>query len=595
MTAFAARPSRPPERARPTERVRLAGQRQQTLALSHFRLMLVMLLLLGLAAVIAIRLVWLTVAGGDQAGFRAAEGVPARADIVDRNGVPLATTINAWSVALMPAKRVNDAREVAQKLAQVLPEHSAADYYAMLRSKKTFIYLRRRATPDLVARVNAIGEPAIQLAQEPERLYPQTDLAAHVLGWTDSEGRGAFGMEKLLDRRLVDPGLRGTPVPLAIDGRVQAALESELGAARDKFTAAAAGGIVMDVRTGEVLAMTSLPTFNPNDPGATPIENLKNNTIQSVYELGSTFKAITIANAIQSGVVTSMAQKYDATAPLVIGRYRIHDDEPAGRWLNIPEMMVRSSNIVTARIADELGQQREMAMFRKLGFANPPEVELSARARPLWPTYWGRTTVMTVGFGHGLAVTPLNLAIAYAALVNGGIYRPATLLKRGPGNPVPAGRRVISEATSARVRQLLRLVVNPVADGTGKKADVPGFRLGGKTGTAEKAQAGGYNKKLNVSTFAGVFPMDDPRYLVMMTLDGPHATADTYGWTTAAWVVGPAIGRLVSRIGPLLGVIPDEHHDVDESDLLPLIWKPAPKVKKASVAAGAAAAKHDRD
>ena len=339
--------------------------------------------------------------------------------------------------------------------------------------------------------------------------------------------------------------------------------------------------------------MVSLPTFNPNDPGSTPIENLKNNSTQSVYELGSTFKAITLANAIESGVITSMGQKYDATAPLQIGRYKIHDEEPAGRWLAIPEMFTKSSNIVTARIADQLGQAREEAMFKKLGFGASPEIELTGKARPLGPTYWGRTTVMTVGFGHGIAVTPLNLAISYAALVNGGIYHPATLLKRGPDNPVPAGHRVISEATSARMRQLLRLVVLPEADGTGKKADVPGFRLGGKTGTAEKAQGGGYNKKLNVSTFAGVFPMDDPRYVIMMTLDGPHATADTSGGTPAAWGVGRAIGRALSRIGPLLGVIPDEHHDVDESELLALLWHPD-KNKQAPLT-GAAAAKHDKD
>ncbi len=583
MTALVARP----------DRVRLAGQRQQSLALVHFRLMVVMLLFLGVVGLIALRLLWISVFAGTGPAAAAASDLPARGDIVDRNGVPMARTIMAWSIGLHPRQLVNDPMEVAQKLAAAMPEHSVADYFAMLKSGKSFIYLRRRATPELVAQVNAIGEPAIALAREPERLYPQTSLAAHVLGWTDIEGRGTFGMEKVLDKRLLDPAKRGTPVALSIDSRVQAAMEAELGAAVQKFTAAGGEGLVLDVRTGEVVAMTSLPTFNPNDPGKTGIEALKNNTTQSVYELGSTFKAITIANAIDTGVVTSMTKKYDATQPLQIGRYKIHDDHAENRWLNVPEMMVHSSNIVTARIADELGQEREMAMFRKLGLDKPPAIELGASARPLWPSYWGRTTVMTVGFGHGIAVTPLNLAIAYAALVNGGIYRPATLLKRGPDNPVPAGRRVIAETTSARVRQLLRLVVLPVADGTGKKADVPGFRLGGKTGTAEKAQGGGYNRKVNVSTFAGVFPMDDPRYVIMMTLDSPHGTADTYGFTTAAWVVGPAISKTVARIGPLLGVIPDERHDVDESELLPLLWRPE-KDKKPALS-GAAAAAHDKE
>ena len=578
--------------ARP-DRVRLAGQRQQSLALVHFRLMVVMLLFLGVVGVIALRLLYVSIFVGSGAATPAGDGLlPARGDIVDRNGVPLATTIQAWSIGLHPRKLVNDAMEVSEKLAALMPEHSAAEYFAMLHSKKNFIYLRRRATPELVAAVNAIGEPALALAREPERLYPQTTLAAHVLGWTDIDGRGVFGMEKMLNNRLLDPSKRGVPVALSIDTRVQAALEEELSAAKDKFTAAAGSALVMDVHTGEIIAMVSLPTFNPNDPGATGIDTLRNNVTQSVYELGSTFKAITLANAIDSGVVTSMAKKYDATAPLQIGRFKIHDEEPAGRWLDIPEMFTKSSNIVTARIADELGEARETAMFKKLGFGAPPEIELSAKAKPLWPLYWGRTTVMTVGYGHGIAVTPLNLAIAYSALVNGGTYHPATLIKRGPDNPVPVGHRVISEATSARIRQLLRLVVLPIAGGTGKKADVPGFRLGGKTGTAEKAQGGGYNKKLNVSTFAGVFPMDDPKYMIMMTLDGPHATADTYGWTTAAWVVGPAIGRTISRVGPLLGVIPDESHDVDESDLLPLLWHPGVSKSKLT---GAAAVANDKD
>lgn len=579
--------------ARP-DRVRLADKRQQSLALVHFRMMVVMLVFLGVIALIALRLILLTVFNDRNAATPAGDGLlPARGDIVDRNGVPLARTIMAWSIGLHPKKLVNAPQGVAEKLHALMPERSVADYMAMLTSKKNFIYLRRRATPELVAEVNAIGEPAIALAREPERLYPQTDLAAHVLGWTDIDGRGVFGMEKVLNNRLLDPAQRGTPVALSIDARVQAALQQELAGAMDKFTAAAASGIVMNVRTGEVLGMVSLPAFNPNDPGATPIANLRNNATQSVYELGSTFKAITLANAIETGVVHSMAQRYDATHPLQVGRFKIHDDEPAGRWLDIPEMFVKSSNIVTAQIADQLGKDREIAMFDKLGFDKPPQIELTARGRPLWPSYWGRTTVMTVAYGHGLAVTPLNLAIAYCALVNGGIYRPATLFKVGPDHPLAPGRRVISEATSARIRQLLRLVVMPAAGGTGKKADVPGFRLGGKTGTAEKADAGGYNKKLNVSTFAGVFPMDDPKYFIMMTLDGPHATKDTFGFTTAAWVVGPAIGRTVARIGPLLGVIPDERHDVDESDLLPLIWQPG-QDRKAKLT-GAAAVAADKD
>lgn len=565
MTALVARP----------ERVRLAGQRQQTTAIVHFRLTVMMLLFLGVITVIVMRLAWVSIASGGAAdGNGYAGGVGPRGDIVDRNGVPLATTIEAWSIGIHPREIVNDRAEVAAKLAALMPERTEAQYRAILTSGRRFFYLRRRAMPELVAQVNAIGEPGIALAREPERLYPQTSLGAHVLGWTDVDGRGVTGMEKVLEGRLTDPAARNTPVQLSIDSRVQAAMESELGAAMAKHSALAASGLILDVRTGEVVAMASLPSFNPNAPGKTPLEALRNHNIQSVYELGSTFKAITAANAIETGVVPSMTKRYDATAPLQIGRFRIRDDHPENRWLNLPEMMVHSSNIVTARIGEELGEQRIRAMFNKLGFGAAPAIELPGKARPLWPVYWGRATSMTVGYGHGIAVTPLNLAIAYAALVNGGVLRPATLIRRGPGNPVPGGQQVISAATSYRVRQLLRLVVLPEADGTGKKADVPGFRLGGKTGTAEKAEAGGYSRNMNVSTFAGVFPMDDPKYVIIMMLDSPHGTADTYGFTTAAWTVGPAINRVLARVGPMLGVFPDMRRDIDESDLLPLLWHP---------------------
>jgi cell division protein FtsI (penicillin-binding protein 3) len=316
--------------------------------------------------------------------------------------------------------------------------------------------------------------------------------------------------------------------------------------------------------------MASLPSFNPNAAGKGTIADLANKATLNVYELGSTFKMITAANAIESGVVTSMAKRYDATAPLHVGRFTIKDDHPLKRYVNLPEILVHSSNIGTARIADELGPARTQAFFRKLGFDGPSQVEIGAKGRPLWPTFWARTTTMTVAYGHGIAVTPLHLASAYAALVNGGVMRPATLMKRAPGS-IPAGRRIISESTSARMRQLMRLVV---MKGTGRKADAPGFRLGGKTGTAEKPRDGGYAKHSLVSTFAGVFPMDHPRYVVIAMLDEPKGTADTFGFATAAWTTGPAISRIVSRVGPLLGIMPNEHQDVDESELLPLIWEP---------------------
>jgi cell division protein FtsI (penicillin-binding protein 3) len=381
-------------------------------------------------------------------------------------------------------------------------------------------------------------------------------------------------MEAFLSRQLTDPARHGAPVALSIDSRIQAAMESALGIQMAKHSAVGAAGIVLDVHTGEILAMASLPNFNPNAPGLTPVGLDNNNpdarfnrAISSVFELGSTFKMITVANAIEHGVITDMSHRYDATVPLQVGKFKIHDDHPEARWLSVPEILIHSSNIGTARIADELGEDRAKSFFRQLGFDHPIDLELQARAKPLWPGFWARTTIMTTAYGHGIAVTPLHLANAYAALVNGGILRPATLLKRNPDD-IPTGKRVISEATSARMRQMMRLVVTL---GTGKAASAPGLRVGGKTGTAEKNLNGRYIHNALVNTFAAVFPMDAPRYVVIATLDEPKGIPETHGLRTAAWTVAPAIKTIIARMGPLLGIIPDNSRDVDVSDLMPFI------------------------
>ncbi|HEY0114001.1 MAG TPA: penicillin-binding protein 2 [Allosphingosinicella sp.] len=541
-------------------------QRSQGLALTYQRLMLVMLVFAGVTSLIAARLLYLQLftdrSGASQIGNPL---VPPRADIVDRDGRPLARTIDAWSIGVHPNRLLSNPSELAAKLAELMPERSADEYKALLTSGKNFVYLSRRAVPELVSAVNALGEPAIAFDREPERLYPQTALAGHILGWTDFDGRGVTGMERVLEQRLSDPAQRGEPVTLSIDSRVQAAMESELGAAVTKHSAEGATGIVLDVHTGELVAMASMPTFNPNAAGQSDPNALFNRATMGVYELGSTFKPITVAAAMEAGVVTSMSRRYDASAPIAIGRFKIKDDHPQGRPLNISETLVHSSNIVTARIADEMGPARMQAAFSALGFNEPAKIELDQKGRTLWPRDWGRSTVMTTGYGHGVAITPLHLASAYAALVNGGMWRPATLLRTQGTVP---GRRVYSEETSRRMRQLLRLIV---LEGTGKRGEAAGYRVGGKTGTAEKPTAGGYSKKVNVSTFAAAFPMDNPRYVVIAMLDAPKGTADTYGFTSAAWTAAPVVSRVISRVGPLLGILPDARRDIDVSDLLPLI------------------------
>jgi cell division protein FtsI (penicillin-binding protein 3) len=428
-------------------------------------------------------------------------------------------------------------------------------------------YLRRRVLPEQANRVQAIGELALELPQETDRHYPQGSMAAHVLGYIGADGHGKLGMEEVLDERLRDPARRGQPVPLSIDLRVQGALEDELSSGMRMVNAAGAAGIVLDVDTGEVLALASLPAFDPNRIDEDGVKNMFNRMTNQVYELGSTFKPITVAAAIDAGVVRDFGKRYDAS-PIHMGGFTIKDSHKMGATLNVPETLIHSSNTVSARLADELGSDRMQAALASLHFNERPYIELPARGFPIWRSgKWPRLRTMTVGFGHGLSVTPLHLASAYAALVNGGVWRPATLYKVAPGH-APRGERVFKASTSARMRQLLRMIA---VYGTGRNANAPGFRVGGKTGSAEKPGAGGYRKSTLVSTFAAAFPMDRPRYVVIAMLDEPQGTLASSFQRTAAWNAAPIVGRLVPRIGPMLGVPPDASRDVDLSDLDPLV------------------------
>jgi cell division protein FtsI (penicillin-binding protein 3) len=555
--------------ARP-ERLRLVGQRRQVLAIMHQRLMFAMIVYGGIVALIVLRILWLA-AFGDHAGRK--EGVtflvPERGDIVDREGHPLARTIDAWTISLHPAKVIGSKLELARALARLMPDKDEADYFAMLRSGKPFYYLRRRAPPKLVEAVNAIGEPGLAIDREPDRLYPQTSLAAHVVGYTDVDGNGTAGVERAFQQRLSDPAARAEPLTLSISSRVQQALENELNAAMTEFSAIGAAGVVMDIHTGEVLAMTSLPQLNPNVAGLGSPEARFNRATLGVYELGSTFKPFTVAMAMDSGVIKSFGQMYPCPNELHAYGQVVHDTHPYGRACSVAEIMKESSNIGTAQIADKVGRVRQKTFLKKMGFLDPVAIELKEKGRTLTPgNRWGPFETMTVGFGHAVAVTPLHLASGYATLFNGGIFRPATILKVDRSHPAGKGRRVFSEETSYKMRALLRLVVT---QGTGKKADAPGYRVGGKTGTAEKLIGGHYSSASVVTSFAGVFPMDEPRYVMVVMLDDPKATATTYGFHTAGWNVAPVVSRTISRIAPMLGVRPDKRREPNMAEVLPFV------------------------
>ena len=473
------------------ERLRLVGQRRQILAVMHQRLMFGMLVFAGIVALVALRILWLA-AFGDHAGRKVGLTalIPERGDIVDRDGQPLARTIDAWTISVHPGKIIGDKLEIARRLASLMPERTEDQYFAILKSRMPFFYLRRRASPALVEAVNALGEPGLAIEREPDRLYPQTSLAAHVIGFTDIDGHGVAGMERAFDQRLADYATRGEPLVLSIDSRVQQALEHELLEAMTHFSAIGAAGVVMDIHTGEVLAMTSLPQLNPNAAGQAPPEARFNRATLGVYEMGSTFKPFTVAMAMDSGIIKSFGQIYNCPNELHVYGHVVHDTHPYGRACTVAEIMKESSNIGTAQIADQIGATRQKAFLKKMGFLDPVAIELKERGRTLTPgSRWGPFETMTVGFGHAIAVTPLHLASGYATLFNGGMYRPATLLKVDRNHPPGPGHRVFTEDTSYRMRALLRLVVT---SGTGRKADALGYRVGGKTGTAEKLLNGHY-------------------------------------------------------------------------------------------------------
>lgn len=538
----------------------LPGQRQRAQRSARQRAMVVMLMFLAPPLLFGARLVDLGVNQARPLGTaEIGSAAPPRADIVDRNGVELARTFEAYAVSVEPRRLASDPRELARQIAAILPDTDAGAIFDELTHSGSFRYLARRVLPSEAQRINDLGEPAIHLSREAERLYPNFNLAAHAIGYPDDQGHGVAGVERQFDERLSSSDGRAEPLALSIDVRVQQALEHELGTLYQAQRAEGAVGVVLDVDSGEVVAMTSLPDFNPNAPGQAGDEARYNKASFATYELGSTFKAITIASALEAGTIDSLAKRYDASAPIQMGRFRIRDDHAKNRWLSVPEVFIHSSNIGAAKIAVEAGRDVQRATLEKLGMLAPLEIELPERARPQFPSLerWGELSTMTISYGHGISVTPLHLAGAYAALVNGGIYRQPTLIRQDGPRP---GARVFSPETSASMRQLLRLTVT---DGTGRRADAPGYRVGGKTGTAEKNASGRYQRGTNVSTFAAAFPMDAPRYVIIAMVDDPRGSKESAGFRTAGMVVAPAVKRLVERIGPLLGVKPEPTRDLD--------------------------------
>lgn len=555
-------------------KVQLVTFRRKQLTMARWRVLWVALIfaLVGLVAVLRI----VSFGFSDSAVTRTSLEdalLPDRGEITDRNGQPLARVFPAYALWFNPkamgdsgSALVKSPRKVAEQLSEIFPTLNTAKVTKQLSSGKAG-YIRRRVLPEEANAVMNVGELALEMPRENDRHYPQGSMGAHILGYVAADGHGRVGMERVLDKQLLDPATRGDSIPLSIDVRVQGALEDELRRGMKLVHAKGAAGIVLDVDTGEVMALASLPEFDPNKIDAKGQKRMFNRVTNQVYELGSTFKPLTVAAAIDAGVIGDLGERWNART-VRIGTIERSDSPSKGATLNIPQALAYSSNTVTMRVADKLGSERMRQTMIDLGMNERPHIELPAKGFPIFPKgKWSKLTNMTVAYGHGIAVTPLHLASAYAAMVNGGIWRPATLHKLEEGE-APRGRRVFKASTSSQMRQLMRMIS---IYGTGKNANAPGFRVGGKTGSAEKPGSGGYRETSLVSTFAAAFPMDRPRYVVVAMLDEPRGTVASSYNRTAAFNAAPIVGRLVPRVGPMLGVRPDNSRDVDISDLKPLI------------------------
>jgi cell division protein FtsI (penicillin-binding protein 3) len=483
----------------------------------------------------------------------------ARPDIVDRNGEVLATDVKAPSLFGEP-RRIIDKDEAIELLTATLPDLDTSEVRDRLTSKKGFVWLKREITPKQQQEIHRLGIPGIGFLRENKRVYPTGNEVAHLIGLVNIDNQGIAGMEKWLDSNgLADLHRAGfatdrlqRPVELSVDLRVEHALRDELLKAKEKFHAKAASGLVSNVRTGEIVAMVSVPDFDPNSPKEAHDPDRINRLTTGVYEMGSTFKAFTLAMALDTGKY-DLNSMWDARGPLHYGKFAIHDDEPKGRFLNMKEVFTFSSNVGAARIALSQGVEAHKAFLRKMGQLDRLRTELPESASPILPRHWGDLNTVTIAFGHGIAVAPLQAVMGIDALVNGGYLIPPTFMKRTEQEAMAIAKRVIKPETSEKMRFLMRLNAEI---GTAKKADVKGYYIGGKTGTAEKVVNGRYAKKRVLTAFTAILPADNPRYQLLVMLDEPQALKETYGFITSGWNAVPTGGNVIARIAPLLGIEP---------------------------------------
>ena len=491
----------------------------------------------------------------------AAQAVSAsRPDIVDRNGEVLASDVKVMSVFAEP-RRLIDKDEATELLTAVLPDIDSRDLRERLGAKKGFVWVKREVTSHQRDEVFHLGLPGVGLIAENKRVYPNGPIGAHVLGFANIDNAGIAGIEKYIDGQgladLHNMGFAATPgdlkpIALSLDIRATHALRDELEKGVEHFKAKAGAAAIMDVNTGEIVALASLPDYDPNKPTDALDPNHINRMNVGVYEMGSTFKALTIAMALDSGKL-NLNSKLDASGALSFGRFKIHDYHAQNRALTVPEVFTYSSNVGTARMAMGQGVEKHKAFLKKLGQLTRMRTELPESAEPIVPKNWGELNTMTIAFGHGLAVAPLQAMMAVSALMNGGYMITPTFLKRSEEEAKKNAEQVIKAETSEAMRYLMRLNAEI---GTAKKVDIDGYFVGGKTGTAEKVINGRYSKTRLFTTFMAVAPSDQPKYLFLTIMDEPQGLPETGGYATAAYNSGYVTGQIIQRVGPVLGLAP---------------------------------------
>ncbi len=544
---------------------RIAGDRSSTLALAHGRLLVISSFFILIYAALAIRAFDLSVLQGDfwhaeqeetdlasasTLPSEASLGVVKRGRILDRNGELLASSLRMASLYADP-QLIAEPEDAARQLVAIFPELSYGKLLRDLQSDRRFVWIERNILPSEQEKIMEIGEPGLNFQYEDKRVYPSRNEMVHLVGFTDIDGQGISGIERSFNSLLE----KGKDVHLSLDMRVQHLLHRELANAVDDFSAIGGAGVILDVKSGEVLAGVSLPDFNPHDAGAAKATARFNRLSVGVYELGSVFKIFSTAAFLEHNHVP-MSTTFDVRESIKVGGFEISDYHAEKRILTLPEVFMHSSNIGSAMMGQALGGEVLEAFYRDLGLLNPLDIEIAETARPLTPDRWGEVQTMTASYGHGIAVSPLQAASAVASIVNGGyLISPHLVMDDDAENSKKTIRpvQIVSEETSYKMRELMRLTVT---DGTGGNADVPGYRIGGKTGTAEKAVAGGYDHHKRISSFAAVFPVDAPRYVIFVAVDEPKASKDSFGYATAGWVAAPIVKRVVSSMASILDLRP---------------------------------------